>query len=266
MKQHIFIYGLARTGTSVLWQSLRKDDRFLCFDEPFAPDLHMRVRTGPPLIEEFHREYMSHSDVVLDDWNPILITEQSIPRLMHHQISYLRRLTFKGDNICAKLIGCHAKIGHIKSVFWDSLHVLVVRDPRGFITSHALPQGPLLLSDPGMFFGNFVMDQDLWEYSLLARLYGIEPDLAVPMLAKLWYVAMSNALDARPDVVVVHEDFCKDPRGTMRRVYSHIGKSLPDFKYENVKEPRLGYEPQDVGWDEARRLHAKILDRVKTEF
>jgi hypothetical protein len=226
----------------------------------------MIVRSGSRLMKEFHEEYNSCTDVVFEKWAPVLITEQVVTKFMRYHVEYLKALSRRSRNVCMKLMGCHAKIAHARRVFPDAVHVLVIRDPRGFITSHALPNGPLLIASPDAFFESHVMNEDLWQYSLLARTYGITQGTAVSMLLELWAMTMHLALDAKPDVVVVHEEFCKDPRGTLRRVYSRTGLSMPDIEYPEVREPRLGYEPNHHGWDNARKVHAQVLDRVKAEF
>jgi len=266
-KTNIMIYGLARTGTSILWRSIRKDPRFLCFDEPMAPDLHMRVRSGKRLMEEFHAEYNTCVNVVLEKWAPVLLTEQVVTKFMRYHVEYLKALQRCAANVCMKMMGCHAKIAHAKAVFPKAVHVLVVRDPRGFITSHALPNGPILIASPDAFFESHVMIEDMWEYLTLARTYGISEKTGhLGTLLELWAMTMNKALDARPDVVVVHEEFCKDPRAVLRKVYAKTDLRLPDIEYPEVKEARLGFEPDHPWWESARRIHTAVLSRIRTEF
>jgi hypothetical protein len=122
---------------------------------------------------------------MLDHWSTILPDDELVEGLLGHQQRYLRTLAGLSHHVHLKVVRCHAKIAAIRAAIPDALIVLLVRDPRAFVTSQLRPYGKWI--HPRLPEGLFDYDGwfDYWQYQTVCRHLGLE-GTAVTQLMGLW--------------------------------------------------------------------------------
>ena len=88
----IIISGLRRSGSSVFWETFRKDPRLCCYDEPFNPNLKELPDQNSKGTRDVIALYKASPDVFLDRFSPIQLSEETEPNLNAKQDVFLRWL------------------------------------------------------------------------------------------------------------------------------------------------------------------------------
>jgi hypothetical protein len=282
----LFIVGMRRSGTTILYDALREDAALRCFYEPLREeaatpgggsgarkdDAFVETRT---LRERFRADHFP--DVPLDDFNwggprePLLELE---PELPEHVRGFLRHLLEAGrrdgDEVAIKETRLHHKLEAVAELDGDAAVVHLVRDPRAVAASMLLGRRRRrdLYPDAEAFFTARTRRR-LWSSRAMsaplveaAGLPADVPDVLLPLA--VWKDAFATTrrdgqrLFGDRYLQLRLEDLRGDPAAALDRVYGLLGRELPpevgdwaEAKLHRSDEIEHG---DDARWARAARL------------
>jgi hypothetical protein len=138
----IFVVGLRRSGTTIFWETLRQDERFRCYDEPFNPKLALLPQPHPKQTwDEFIDLYNGDPQQFKAHFSPIRPEDEPSEQLDATQCDYLRWLIETAPRTLFDFTRCHFKLRELRDVAPDGVLVHLYRDPRAVASSHLLPSG-----------------------------------------------------------------------------------------------------------------------------
>ena len=146
----LFVLGLRRSGTTILYDALREDPALRCFYEPLREDEETEgggsgARPGDAFAEtralrrRFREEH--HPKVPLADFNwggPRAPELELEPELPDHVRGFLSHLLEQAPDVVIKETRLHHKLGAVAALAPDALVVHLVRDPRAVCASMLL--------------------------------------------------------------------------------------------------------------------------------
>lgn len=248
-KRHVIIVAQPRSGTTILWKTLRQDRRLVCFDEPFRPHLRRYVLQETDDKKETMGEYLARPALIESHWSTLQPFEEFAPNLLGHQRTYLQTLAAQGDNVCMDFVRCSAHIAALRRAVPDALIVHLVRDPRAWVTSHLRPYGSWMSGLPQSFFtyeGSF----DFWRRQQAANVLGAE-GYAHEQLLQVWDGLVSLAEAGNPDLTVRFEHFALRPDDVLRAIYERMNLDRPSLDTSIVRKPNPPFAFDDPRWEPA---------------
>jgi hypothetical protein len=284
---NLFIQGMRRSGTTILYDALLDDPELSCFYEPLreeketvgggsgARDLDVFAETRA-IRDRFRRE--RYPDLPIDAFNwggprePALELE---PELPEHCVDLLRHLIELGDaagtaDTVIKETRLYLKVAALHSLDPEGALVHVVRDPRAVTASIVLGRNrrrQRKLRTPDHFFADRV-DRKLWSSrEISARLEERSgyPAIGDPSNAErvllVWRLTFEAAridglrLFGSRYLLLRNEDLRTDPAGSIERVYRTLDRPVPEqvasWARTNVRPPQEPYAAGDPRWREA---------------
>jgi Sulfotransferase family len=284
---NLFIQGMRRSGTTILYDALLDDPELSCFYEPLreeketvgggsgARDLDVFAETRA-IRDRFRRE--RYPDLPIDAFNwggprePALELE---PELPEHCVDLLRHLIELGDaagtaDTVIKETRLYLKVAALHSLDPEGALVHVVRDPRAVTASIVLGRNrrrQRKLRTPDHFFADRV-DRKLWSSrEISARLVERSgyPAIGDPSNAErvllVWRLTFEAAridglrLFGSRYLLLRNEDLRSDPAGSIERVYRTLDRPVPEqvasWARANVRPPQEPYAAGDPRWREA---------------
>jgi Sulfotransferase family len=280
MTAPVFVQGMRRSGTTILYDLLYEDPSLTCFYEPLAAerpavgggsglrdvDLFAEVRR---LRGAFAARHPELEDVSLlnygapRDWR--LEFEPELPELLRE---YLRFLIGQDEAVALKFTRMSCKVPVLAEIAPDSRLVHVVRDPRAVAVSYLFGRHHRRreeLAAPDCFFER-TSDWTQWSsYEFSQHLLG-EARLSSPLrdferILLIWrhtfeatHRGASEAFGERC-TTVRNEDLREQPVATMRRLYAFLERPLPPaverFATVAVQPHQTLVAPLDPRWEEA---------------
>jgi hypothetical protein len=287
---NLFIQGMRRSGTTILYDALLEDPDLRTFYEPLR---EQKVTVGGgsgaraedsfaetgALREEFRRE--RYPDLAIDEFNwggPRKPPLEVDPGLPEHATQWLRHLLGMAPAVAIKETRFYSKVPELRQLDAGAALVHVVRDPRAVAASIVLGRGRRqeeTLSTPDLFFADR-SDRKLWSCRPISRRMirrgladGADPEalddptnvLRVLLVWRLTFertLRQGRGLFADRYVLVRNEDLRADPGAALRSVYAVLGREVPPavaaWAAENVREPEPLYAHGDPRWEaELRR-------------
>lgn len=137
--KHIAVVALRRSGTTALWNLLRQDRRYTCYDEPFSRLLHdlpaeNQKRTRAEFIALYNRDPQRFRDL----YAPISRGEEVTREFSEGQVQYLQYLLDSGP-VAFDVTRCMGKIRALHEAASDAVLVHLFRHPVAFASSHLQP-------------------------------------------------------------------------------------------------------------------------------
>lgn len=245
----VFIQGMRRSGTTIVFDILSQDRRLDAWYEPFsitraarqgggsgeqAIDFAARIRAA--------REAQCARGVVTDpdffNWgaprDPALELDGELPAACR---DYLRAMLDAHEHTLIKFVRMFHKVARLRELAPDSRLIHVVRDPRAVVTSQLLgpdrAKAERFRAEKKFFHhrGSGV----LWASRALGNLLTARPEYAhlagtcdVRLILLLWRHTFRHTCDdgraAFRDhyLLLRHEDLATDPRAGVERVYRFL--------------------------------------------
>jgi len=148
--RNLIIIGLRRSGTTAFWNSFRQDKRFLCFNEPFNPQIIKLKDDKWP--NKFH--YKEFATLINADacsfWKhyvPIFPCNEFQYGLSDKEKKYLLYLADKSERVCVDTTRCHFKIKDLYEIMPNSVLVHLYRPPSAFVSSIMIPSLSNLITE-----------------------------------------------------------------------------------------------------------------------
>lgn len=136
MTRRIIIHGLRRSGTTILWETLRGDPRLRCYDEPFHPRLVAGARDN-------HKGTWTEFAAALPTLSarPAAIQPRAEldPTLSAGQATWLAALCDSHDRVVIDIVRGWNRVPSLTAACGDALHVHLLRDPANWAAAHLLP-------------------------------------------------------------------------------------------------------------------------------
>jgi hypothetical protein len=281
----LFVCGLRRSGTTILYDALREDPGLRCFYEPLREDAETfgggsgardedAFAETRELRERFRAE--RYPELPIDHFNcggPREPEAELDPELPAHCRELLASLIAEGPDVLIKETRLHHKLAAIAELDADAAVVHLVRDPRAVTASMLLGRRRRIdiYPDADTFFsartGRRLWSSRRISEEVVARRRSLDlradiPDFLRPLL--VWKAAFETTdgdgarLFGDRYVLVRLEDLRTDPRRELERIYAATGRPLPDpvvdWARANIRrdaEIHLGDDPR---WAQAARV------------
>ena len=277
---NLFIQGMRRSGTTILYDALLADPELRSYYEPLREqdvtegggsgaregDAFAETRA---LRERFARE--RYPAVPIDEFNwggprqPALEIEPQLPEHCRELLRWLLRL---GPTVAIKETRLYRKVGEIHALDPDAALVHVVRDPRSVTASIILgrKKGRLRRWDsPGEIFAERT-DRKLWSSRAISTALGGAGGLSdVEHILRVWKVTFEatyedgRRLFGDRYLLLRNEDLRGDTEAAVESVYRLLGREAPpgvrDWARANVREPEAVLAGDDPRWAELCDRH-----------
>ena len=284
--QVLWILGLLHSGTTIFWKSFRKDERFICFDEPFTGNLGCTFpkNNKKGTFDEFQRRFAGNPSEFWSLYEPIELWQEFDSEFSPKQKRYLQSLLDYGENIVIDETHLHMHLSELAQLTPNGRVIHLYRRASAFATSHLLPSEGvsknLLHSSaisfrqryrkhsffsrelflPGMRRGEVIGAHPWSKFGLLLAEAGYDAERimyapAVVRLLAYWLYHYRYLELEGPRVFgnqfasVSYERFADAPRETMFTFYDSIGMTPPStVSYADVYRPKPPYRARDPHW------------------
>jgi hypothetical protein len=279
---NLFVQGMRRSGTTIVYDALLEDPGLRCFYEPFTTskeavgggsgaheaDLFASVRA---LREEFVATRYPELDSDLLNWGapraPELELEPDLPDFCRE---YLRFLLDQATDVVVKETRMYCKIRVLAEIDPDAFLLHLVRDPRAVVTSYLMGRGRKReerFSTADAFFERR-SGAPMWASRQLAealtRRPGFEHLRDCPDFMRVLVVWRFTFEQTRKDGLrsfgpryrlVRHEDVRADPRRVLSGVYDLMQRPVPaavaGWAERNIASRQEVFAEDDPRWGEA---------------
>jgi Sulfotransferase family len=282
---NLYVCGLRRSGTTIVYDALSEDPELRCFYEPLREDsetigggsgahnVDLSAETRE-LRERFRRDHFPNLQIELFNWGgpraPELELESDLP---DHVRDLLVHLHGQAPAVAIKETRLHHKLGELAAIDPELALVHLVRDPRAVTASMLLGRRRRtdIYPDADTFFtvrtgrrlwSSRRISEDLVTRKSSLGLMADIPDFIRPLL--VWKAAFEVTAGDGPRLfgdrydLFRLEDLRTDPRGELERMYALTERDLPDavakWAADNIRGDAEIHLAEDPRWAQAARL------------
>jgi hypothetical protein len=292
---NLFVQGMRRSGTTIVYDALREDSELRCWYEPLREEkVSLGGGSGAREEDAFaetsaeRRRFRDrrYPQLAIDDFNwggprnPLLELEPSLPE---HCIELLRELLDSAPAVAIKETRFYRKVGELHRLDPDAVLVHVVREPRAVAASIMLGRGRRQLRKRYPDADSFFEDRKprrLWStYEISQRLVAREnqepadPTNLVRVLM-VWRYTFEETRRAGLElfgdryVLLRNEDLRAQPQAQLERLYAAIGRDVPrpvaDWAKANVSPRQHIHAEGDPRWAEALEMAGLTRELLAT--
>ncbi len=275
----LLIQGMRRSGTTIVYDALRKDSRWDAYYEPLAAARQPEGDELTAIEQQFASVRSAREQFIAQnagiDWRDLNFGAPKAPELeLDEQLpdfvrEYLQTLLSHSPDTLIKFTRMAQKLEALSMLAPDAHLVVIVRDPRAVATSYLRGHGGRdaeTVATPADFFGR-QSDRQAWNFyafsSAIAEQDGVDTaslrDFERVLL--VWRRTVTSALsgaeqffDGRCSLIRLHE-FIADPVGKLTEIYSKLGHACPpsvcDWVTEHVRGGQRMMAPDDGRWTNA---------------
>ncbi len=282
---NLFVIGLRRSGTTILYDALTEDPELRCFYEPLREDAETIgggsgardtdvFASTRELRARFQAERHPEMPIELFNWGgPRAPHAELDPELPPHVSELLEFLLDQAPAVAIKETRLHHKLGAIADLDPEAAIVHLVRDPRAVCASMMLGRRTRtdIYPDADTFFtartgrrlwSSRPISEELIRSRSALGLPADIPDFLRPLL--VWKAAFeATSGDGRRlfgdrCATIRLEDLGADSTRELGRVYELLGRPLPDvvadWAQANVRRTAEIRHADDPRWAQAARL------------
>lgn len=279
---NIFVQGMRRSGTTILYDIFLEDREIDCYYEPLAAaretigggsgvrdfDLFEKVRS---VREAFQSVYPDLEDIDLLNYGaPRKFELEFEPDLPDYCREYVKFLTTRAEHSAMKFTRVYCKVPVLHEIDPEAKFVQIVRDPRAVTTSylfgknrknqHKFPNEKKFfrLRSKRMSWNSFHFSDHLLRTPQFAHLRRRENFFRILLLWKYTF-ARTHADGKRcfgdNFYLLRHEDLTSRPEETLKSLYQFLDRPLPravvDWAVQHVRSGRSHFAPESPMWNEA---------------
>jgi hypothetical protein len=298
----VWILGLHRSGTTVVWSAFRSNSEFLCYDEPLTEDLGncFPRNNHKKTYDEYLRLFGGDTQKFWTLYNAINPLQELDATFTHEQKTYLTSLLQYGNNIVIDETHLHTHLPGINEITPAGHVIHLHRRARGYVTSHlrsTLDMNTtwsrrivrLLRHEydkkifwnrydflPGLRRGCVIGSHPQSKFGLMLAEAGYDAEriMSAPTMVKLlayWhyhyhYIEREGARLFRERFKSLrYEDFASHPDTTMADIYAWLGMASPaGVVYSDVHPPKPPFHPNDRRWTEAAIIAGFSNEELET--
>ena len=280
---NLFMQGMRRSGTTIVFDALARDPRFDAWYEPFSAGREGALGGGSGIqqvdlmdrIREHRRRFVAEEGLDLDPdvfnhgapRDPAVELEPTLPET---HVRYIRRMTETAEHSVFKFTRMYCKIPEFARVTDDSVLAVLVRHPQEVVASYLYGRDQRRaekLPDADAFFGRTSSANPWNARRFVERIAEIEdrprlleePDWR--QFLALWEFTCRRTMDGARAAfdgrfeIVRYEDMAGDPRSSLSRLYG-LASLEPDpdvlSRAEQTFRPSTkACHPDDPRWLEA---------------
>lgn len=301
LRLQLWILGLNHAGTTIFWRAWRKDDRFLCFDEPLTAHLGLCFprNNSKRTFDEYLQIFGEEPKRFWELYDPIYPLQELDHEFVAGQERYLRYLIAQAPCVAIDETHIHLHLPALQGLSRNPRVIHLHRRASAFATSHLLPRsarGGVWIrravrrlrhaydrgafwtrSDfiPAMCRGEVIGSHIESKFGMMLAEagYDVERIMAAPTLVRLlayWHYHYHyleregrRCLGER-FTSLRYEEFASSPTAVMRRLYGWLGLLPPAADYPEVHPPKPPFRELDPRWHDAARTAGFTEEEIGT--
>jgi hypothetical protein len=274
----ILIHGLRRSGTTIVWETLRTSPALRCYDEPFHPRFASGDRENAK--GTWREMAQARDDAGAHGITPALISPSGEldADTTAEQKTWLGYLAQSQHRVVIDMVRCWNRLPGLYPPGLSAVTVHLVRDPASWIAAHLVPSGAPTprrriagLYRRGSFFHRRGF-YDNYQYqeiieTALDRQHPVMSHVAVPMaelksapayikLLAFWWGAnltLRRAILAHrlPAITVSLSDFSQAPAASVDAIRTAAGWAPIEVSVDRVRPTGVAFAGQDPRWSQA---------------
>lgn len=285
---NVFIQGMRRSGTTILFDIFWEDGSFDCYYEPLAAANKKALGGGSGVhaVDYFDKirdcrkafmlKYQKLENVDLLNYGaPRLPTLEFEADVSEYVREYIKFMVSQSENTLIKFTRMYCKVRVLREIDPEAKFVHIVRDPRAITASYLFGKGQKYkdrFSKEKVFFGkktnysawsSFPFSEFILNTPEYSHLKGCEDFMRILILWKYNFSKTHNAgstLFGNNYTLLKHEDLMTKSETTLKSIYDFLGRSLPghvlEWAIENINSKPNLYAPDNPRWHEAfKRLN-----------
>jgi hypothetical protein len=280
---NVFIQGMRRSGTTIVFDVLWEDGSFDCYYEPMAAASKKALGGGSEehsvdffdKIRRCRTEFMAQypklkSTDLLNYGAPRQAELEFDPDLPDYCREYIRFMISQSERTMIKFTRMYCKVRLLWEIDPEAKFIHVVRDPRRVTTSYLFGKNHRnrdKFPNEKVFFGrkssksswsSFPFSEFVLNTPEYSHLKGCEDFMRILILWKYKFRKTheaGKALFGDNYLLLRHEDLLSAPRERLRLLYDFLGQALPqhvvDWALEHVRSSNICYAPDNPSWRKA---------------